>query len=362
LLPVIADRSFTYTFGALDGVSVDGAVVSASGWVVGLEGDISNLVFECGGPVLVSDAATVNEASPDVFLVHPDLPNTSNCRFHLTAQLPAESCRKATGMLMSIVPMVGAKRGVPLERIVPLRLPIPRPDQSVTVGQGDFVETSFSMLALFRLVAGLEPHARVLDPGCGIGRIAFALFHYLDDGGRYDGFDVSADSIALARSIFSDSKNFAFQHVDLYNKMYNPAGALRSADFAFPFPAGHFDTVVLTSVFTHMLPDDIRNYLAEIARVLVSGGSCLATYFVLDAIAKENLKSGRATLNIVHPVTDYCFVENPVVPENAVAYDYPALAGMIADAGLCIEQVHWGKWSGRSNFLSYQDVFLLRKP
>jgi SAM-dependent methyltransferase len=143
--------------------------------------------------------------------------------------------------------------------------------------------------------------------------------------------------------------------------MYNQLAETRASDFVFPFPSNNFDFVIMTSVFTHLLPDEVRNYLAEISRTLVSGGRCFATFFALDDVAKANLRSGKASLNIVHELTRDCFVENPEVPENAVAYDYSALSGMIADAGLSVEQVHWGKWSARSKFLSYQDVFLLRK-
>ena len=39
-------REFAYTFGALDGISVEGSVVSADGWVVGLEENVDDIVLE----------------------------------------------------------------------------------------------------------------------------------------------------------------------------------------------------------------------------------------------------------------------------------------------------------------------------
>ena len=38
-----------------------------------------------------------------------------------------------------------------------------------------------------------------------------------------------------------------------------------------------------------MVPEDIDNHIAEIARVMKLGGVCLATYFVLDAVSRENI-------------------------------------------------------------------------
>lgn len=355
------DKSFTYTFGALDGISVNHGLVAASGWVIGLEGEITNLNLYCNDELLTVDDAQLNQASPDVFHAHPDLPGTANCRFRLVAKLTDDAQRTEDKRLLSVVPRSHGRPGIPLERIDPPQLNPPTSDQAIMVGHGDFTETSFSLLSLFRLVANLPKNARVLEPGCGLGRVAYALAHYLEGTGRYDGFDVSEKAIQIAQSIFADSNRTSFQHVDLYNKMYNPSGTIHSRAFTFPFPANHFDFTVLTSVFTHMLPDDVRRFLLEIARTLVAGGQCFATFFALDDLAKINLLAGKTALAIVHPHAEGCFVENPATPENAVAYDYGTLVEMIDVAGLKIEQVHWGKWSGRSRFLSYQDIFLLRK-
>jgi ubiquinone/menaquinone biosynthesis C-methylase UbiE len=38
--------------------------------------------------------------------------------------------------------------------------------------------------------------------------------------------------------------------------------------------------------------EDIDNHIAEIARVMKLGGVCLATYFVLDAVSRENIAAG----------------------------------------------------------------------
>ena len=41
-----------------------------------------------------------------------------------------------------------------------------------------------------------QPGERVLDIGCGIGRMARPLTPYLTPPGAYDGFDINADGIA----------------------------------------------------------------------------------------------------------------------------------------------------------------------
>ncbi len=73
---------------------------------------------------------------------------------------------------------------------------------------------------------------------------------------------------------------FRFHCADLANSAYNPAGQTRSRDYKFSFPGNSYDFVFLTSVFTHMLKLDVKNYLAEISRVMSRRGP-------LDAEAPE---------------------------------------------------------------------------
>jgi ubiquinone/menaquinone biosynthesis C-methylase UbiE len=131
--------------------------------------------------------------------------------------------------------------------------------------------------------AGLQPDGRVLDIGCGNGRMAVALTDYLTPEGRYEGFDVIPDCIdECRRRVGAEFPNFAFHLIDVYNKGYNPEGTVQANDLRFPYEDEQFDLAMLYSVFTHMLPEGIEHYFSEIARVLKSGGRMLATYFLLN--------------------------------------------------------------------------------
>jgi SAM-dependent methyltransferase len=110
-------------------------------------------------------------------------------------------------------------------------------------------------------LGGLRPDDRVLEVGCGIGRVASPLTAYLA-GGSYEGVDVAADAVRWCRRhITPRHPAFRFQWADVYNGAYNPGGRLAATAYRFPYPDASFDFALLTSVFTHLLPRDLAHYL-----------------------------------------------------------------------------------------------------
>ena len=112
---------------------------------------------------------------------------------------------------------------------------------------------------------------------------------------------------------------------------YNPEG-VDPAEFSFPYPDTAFDFVFLTSVFTHMLPPDVRHYLTEIRRVIRPGGSCLMTFFLLNDHAREAIRSGRTHRKFEHEGDGY-FYDIEKVHEGAVAYAEEEVLSFLEEAG-----------------------------
>ena len=63
------------------------------------------------------------------------------------------------------------------------------------VGNGDFKVLGDAFLQFFITYGGLQPTDRVLDVGCGVGRMARALTGYLTSG-EYEGFDIMRASVS----------------------------------------------------------------------------------------------------------------------------------------------------------------------
>lgn len=212
---------------------------------------------------------------------------------------------------------------------------------------------------------GLKNTDNVLDIGCGCGRMAIPLTCYLKSTALYRGFDIIDSLIARAETTIKPRfPNFDFKHVNLYNSSYNPNGNIFSSNFKFPFRNNSFDFVILTSVFTHMLPNDVFYYLSEIRRVLRPGGKCMTTCFLYNSESKQLLDSGKSTL-LFNYNYENSKIKNAVIPEEAICFDQSEFFTWIERNGFRINKFFPGNWCGRTtqmNWISYQDIVLFTKP
>jgi SAM-dependent methyltransferase len=240
--------------------------------------------------------------------------------------------------------------------------PIPNPRLRLPAGRADFTVVGRQLLQILIDIGGLRPEERVLDVGCGPGRVARGLVGYLSPAGSYEGFDVVPQAIAWCRQkIAPRHPNFRFTHVDIRNDMYNPKGSIEPSTFAFPYSSDEFDLVFLFSVFTHMLPVDVDRYLGEIRRVLRPGGRCLMTFFLLTEASEEAMREGRATRTFPHQAVGYRS-GSIKVHERAVAYGEEVVRRAIDRVGLRVrEPILHGSWAGGRAPLG-QDIVVVLKP
>src|SRR5947209_4676518 len=229
------------------------------------------------------------------------------------------------------------------------------------VGGGDYLYMGQLQLRNFVEYGGLQPYHRVLDVGCGIGRMATALLDYLDDRGSYEGFDVVPESVHWCQANVTPRRpSFRFRVADVHNRTYRPDCPTPASRYRFPYPGREFDFVFLTSVLTHMLPDGLGNYLREIHRILKPNGRCFITFLLLNADSWDGIRTGRSALKFPHRRGPYS-VEDDRHPENVVGYDETYVRGRLRRAGLDAVGWYYGNWSGRANARNGQDIVVAQR-
>lgn len=241
------------------------------------------------------------------------------------------------------------------------RGPMIPPRGMIFIGAGDFCKQGEHLLDLVINYAGLKPDGKILDIGCGIGRLAVPLTRYLNAEALYEGFDIVKLGIDWCeKRIATQYSNFHFQCIELKNDLYNLSTEQEAKQFEFPYAQGVFDCVVLTSVFTHMMPNDIDNYLKQISKVMANEGKCFATFFLLNSDIKRQMEEGTIEFKFVYHFDGYSLMDKKVKEAN-VAYEETFLLSMLEKNGLCAESIHQGNWSGGVNPLDFQDVVIIKK-
>jgi SAM-dependent methyltransferase len=109
--------------------------------------------------------------------------------------------------------------------------------------------------------------ARVLDFGCGVGRVTRALAGYFDEA---VGVDVAASMIDRACALDTDGR---------CSFVLNDARDLQC------FESGAFTVVYSRLVLQHIRPRLVRRYIPELIRVLAPGG--VLTFQLPDAIGVD---------------------------------------------------------------------------
>jgi ubiquinone/menaquinone biosynthesis C-methylase UbiE len=223
----------------------------------------------------------------------------------------------------------------------------------------EFKANGDEFLRIYKDVCGLQPGERMLDVGSGIGRKTIPLTQYLDSSATYEGIDVNVDGVKWCRDhITQRFSNFHFQHIDVYNRLYNPLGQHQPGEYRFPFADESFTFIMLGSVFTHMMPHDVQHYLSEVFRVL--RGRCLISYFLLNEESQRLIAAGASTLAFKGIGNGYATISSDV-PERAVALEEGFVTSLYRQLGLQIVRIDYGSWCGRDNYLSYQDLILADK-
>lgn len=227
------------------------------------------------------------------------------------------------------------------------------------VGSSEFKKIGEDFLVLFREKGHIQRDDNVLDIGCGIGRMALPLTTYLSPKGKYTGFDIVKKGIEWCQKhITPDYPNFTFLHADIKNTFYNKKGKILSEQFHFPAENGQYDFCFATSVFTHMLPAEIINYIKESSRVIKKNGKIFFTFFLIPPGSPEKYSTDFVKFQYRFKNTAYYSHHNCI--EAEVGYSEEWVKDVLQQNGFSDICIYPGTWKDPAG-LSYQDIIIAGK-
>lgn len=251
-----------------------------SGWVLAHPADDS-FTFVVNGR-LVQDVAA-SQPRPDVALAFPFIPNAARSGFTATTRLDADGLLGTTPVEIQLAGATGVPlRHRPSYWVAPEsaeRWPMPEPERMRRV-HGGTDEASFRIVGytnyrrldqvLSRVTGrGIDAYARLLDWGCGCGR----LLRYLDglSSTQVTGADIDEDNLAWCAT-----------HLPFVRTQPIPLHPPTT------FPAASFDLIIGISIFTHLSEAVQLEWLEELRRVAVPGGVLLLSIHGPAATAQRH--------------------------------------------------------------------------
>lgn len=176
----------------------------------------------------------------------------------------------------------------------------------------------------------LKLDSNIVDIGIGCGRYAHTLrdLDFYGEGytGTYTGIDIDEELLAWCRKHF-DERRFRLLLSGHRSSSYKGAGG-KSGGGTEEIADATQDLVFSTSLYTHLLTEELTYYTRESARMLKPGGRMMMSYFSLTT--PPPTYGGRHTFRHRDGIAHY---ESEKQPTAAVAYHDEDLRKLALEAG-----------------------------
>jgi len=218
----------------------------------------------------------------------------------------------------------------------------------------------------------INASSRLLDFGCGVGRVLLSVLKHQPEVTRIVGFDIMPQVISFCDShIASAFPQTAFDLVhgdnDHYDRFIAAAGASVPKSHASLLSeyASAFTGIYAFSVFTHVEMADFRSLLGLLSKLLEPAGILLFTAFLLTPHSRHSIQQGATRFPLSNNAIEAqgnILIGNPADRLGFIAFDISLVEQMAFEAGLIITHIEHGSWVDGQFSDSLQDVIVCRRP
>jgi len=195
----------------------------------------------------------------------------------------------------------------------------------------------------------INANSRVLDFGCGVGRVLLSVLKHKPEVSLVTGFDIMPQVIRFCEThIASAFPRTKFELIQGNNDHYNQFIAAAGANTA--------KSHALLQV----------EYAAAFTEIYAfSGGTLLFTAFLLTPYSRHAIQQGTTMFPLAGAVTEEqgkILIGNTADRLGFIAFDLMLMQQMVFEAGLIITHVEHGSWADAQFSASLQDVIVCRRP
>ncbi|MDO9091528.1 MAG: class I SAM-dependent methyltransferase [Rubrivivax sp.] len=240
------------------------------------------------------------------------------------------------------------------------------------VGGSDPEAVGDGCVGILRRYLTINASSRLLDFGCGIGRVLLSVLKHNPAVGHVTGFDIMPQVISFCEKHIADNfPQTSFELMQGSNDHYDLfiAAASESKPKSHSTLLGQYGSsftgAYAFSVFTHLERADFQALLKLLADLLEPGGELLFTAFLLTPYSRRAIEERTALFPFGETALEdngSIFIGNPSDRLAFIAFDLPLVEQMVFDAGLILSHVEHGSWTGSGFAATLQDVIVCRRP
>lgn len=235
------------------------------------------------------------------------------------------------------------------------------------VGGSDPVEIAQFNVDIIERISTIEQGMKVLDFGCGCGRVSLPILEKIGPQGTIVGVDIIPKMIEFCReeitSIYPNSNFYQLVAENSHYTQWTETQAKDSSQISdlTDIAESEFDLIFAFSVFTHLDLEDTKKYLKQFSKLLRPGGSIVISAMFINESSMRGLHNNTSNVPFGKSIKRRrdIYFGNPQDKLAAVGFREASFIKLAVDAGLEVSQIYYGAWPGRPHRICGQDVIAL---
>lgn len=204
----------------------------------------------------------------------------------------------------------------------------------------------------------LSPKHKILDIGCGTGRLVSALINKHPNI-RCDGLDINKDYVEYCRLKYTG----VFKHHDIYHEEYNPAGTIDQHRFTLPYKDKQYDTITILGVLNHVDILTTCRLIEESSRILKPRGVLVATVLLLNDHSNDQIEKQLTSkpFKFAYSDVDYKYEVLDRKYLNIAVDEQKIRQALIKQNLIIKEPIKYGAWCNYKSHLMGHDIIIAKK-